>query len=168
MEKKEYIERGAMTDNDIIKALECCVHQNCAECQLNKLAFCMDALGSQALDLINRQKAEIERLQHICAELSKEDEKMVERGEKMCWIPAAVKLPEEDECEYLVIVNGEYTNDEYANGPYATQRFERAVEIALYSEEEGWILEAYPDWDEPVITHWMPLPEPPEVDHDLN
>lgn len=93
---------------------------------------------------------------------------MVECGEKMRWIPAAVKLPEEDKCEYLVLVNGEYTNDEYANGPYATQRFERAVEIALYTEEEGWILEAYPDWDDPVITHWMPLPEPPEVDHDQN
>ena len=93
---------------------------------------------------------------------------MVERGEKMRWISAAVKLPEEDECEYLVIVNGEYTNDEYANGPYATQRFERTVEIALYSKEEGWILEAYPDWDDPVITHWMPLPEPPEVKHDPN
>lgn len=51
-----------MTDNDIIKALECCVHQNCAECQLDKLAFCMDALNSYAHGLIIRQKAEIEGL----------------------------------------------------------------------------------------------------------
>ena len=58
----ELIEQVA-NDNDIIKALECCVHQNCAECQLDELAFCMDALNSYALDLINRQKAENERLQ---------------------------------------------------------------------------------------------------------
>lgn len=63
-----------MTDNDIIKALECCVHQHCAECKLGGLTFCIDALSKYSLDLINRQKAENERLQHICAELSKENE----------------------------------------------------------------------------------------------
>lgn len=51
-----------MTDNDIIKALECCVHQHCAECKLSELTFCIDALSKYSLDLINRQKAEIERL----------------------------------------------------------------------------------------------------------
>ena len=51
-----------MTDNEIIKALECCINDKCQECPLNKL-FCGREVAMQyALDLINRQKAEIERL----------------------------------------------------------------------------------------------------------
>ena len=55
-----------MTDNEIIKALECCVKtefiSDCAKCEM--FAFdCKDILIENALDLINRQKAEIERLQ---------------------------------------------------------------------------------------------------------
>ena len=54
-----------MTDNEIIKALECCIADKCMECPLRKIPKvkgCMNRL-SFALDLINRQKAEIERLQ---------------------------------------------------------------------------------------------------------
>ena len=61
-----------MTDNEIIKALECCsvAGYKCEECPLrvNGLldARCVLTLTNYALDLINRQKAEIERLQsHI-------------------------------------------------------------------------------------------------------
>ncbi|MGN0598670.1 MAG: hypothetical protein ACI4JK_02145 [Oscillospiraceae bacterium] len=53
-----------MTDNEIIKALEHCSNQkyisDCEKCQY--FAFdCRDTLIEQALDLINRQKAEIEK-----------------------------------------------------------------------------------------------------------
>lgn len=56
-----------MTDNEIIKALECCSHRNedfpCDGCPAYNIAqMCMENLMSDALDLINRQKAEIERL----------------------------------------------------------------------------------------------------------
>ena len=55
-----------MTDEQIIKALECCVKtefiSDCAKCEM--FAFdCKDILIENALDLINRQKAEIERLE---------------------------------------------------------------------------------------------------------
>jgi hypothetical protein len=54
-----------MTDDEIIKALECCMKTefitDCAKCEM--LAFdCKDTLIENALNLINRQKAEIERL----------------------------------------------------------------------------------------------------------
>ena len=52
-----------MTDNEIIKALEVCTSelQDCVLCQL--LDNCDPlVLDGQALDLINRQQAEIERL----------------------------------------------------------------------------------------------------------
>lgn len=54
-----------MTDNEIIKALECCVNnQYCWLCVLkDREDDCYDILKS-ALDLINRQKAEIDRLKN--------------------------------------------------------------------------------------------------------
>ena len=53
-----------MTDAEIIKALECCKGRLCAgkECPLFNEGGCLVMLSSNALALINRQKAEIERL----------------------------------------------------------------------------------------------------------
>jgi hypothetical protein len=55
-----------MTDNEIIKALECCfVNIDCTGCPGRDVSCGVDCLllaGTEALDLINRQKAEIDRL----------------------------------------------------------------------------------------------------------
>ena len=52
-----------MTDNEIIKALECCDNCFCEECSYKpKLHNCREELCHDAVDLINRQKAEINRL----------------------------------------------------------------------------------------------------------
>lgn len=51
-----------MTYNDVIKALECCIKSECSKCPL-KRSFCSENVAMEyALALINRQKAEIERL----------------------------------------------------------------------------------------------------------
>lgn len=50
-----------MTDEQIIKALECCINGNCDGCY-NVLYNCMRNAITNALDLINRKNAEIERL----------------------------------------------------------------------------------------------------------
>ena len=59
-----------MEDNEIIKALECCIAPNCGECpifnnkEIRKVpGRCIVTLEKDALDLINRQKEEIERLE---------------------------------------------------------------------------------------------------------
>ena len=53
-----------MTDEQIIKALECCKIGNCDDCPFYGIKEDCDVeLPEEALDLINRQKAEIERLQ---------------------------------------------------------------------------------------------------------
>ena len=57
-----------MTDNEITKGMECVIGNdvNCSECAYQKvLPFpsCRRMCAKNALDLINRQKAEIERLQ---------------------------------------------------------------------------------------------------------
>ena len=53
-----------MQDNEIIKALECCyTYFDCAVCPYEKICTGLNVLTENTLDLINRQKAEIERLQ---------------------------------------------------------------------------------------------------------
>ncbi|MBQ8893388.1 MAG: hypothetical protein IJ043_03155 [Clostridia bacterium] len=63
-----------MTDNEIVKALECCANNpNDCICTESKCPLfgqkCIDILSKDALDLINRQKAEIERLKSGCKKL---------------------------------------------------------------------------------------------------
>lgn len=74
------------TDEDVIKALECCTSAECDKCKWEPRGDCYrgsvecnDDLMRYALDLVNRQRAEIERLrkqgasarsiEELCAEL---------------------------------------------------------------------------------------------------
>ena len=56
-----------MNDEQIVKALECCINPDsgtCSGCPLeenNHLKLCIDIMTQNALDLINRQKAEMEK-----------------------------------------------------------------------------------------------------------
>lgn len=70
-----------MNDNDIIKALECCINgEGCNDrCPYHKYqheVHCIEQHGHDLLDLINRLQTEIGRLNHIRAELSKEIDKL--------------------------------------------------------------------------------------------
>lgn len=63
-----------MTDNEIIKALECCKNGRCDDrCPFYGIKEdCEVELPEEALDLINRQQAEIERLKEQNVRLNKE------------------------------------------------------------------------------------------------
>ena len=53
-----------MNDNEMVKALECCMNGHCEDdCPFSKTREHCFNLDSLTLDLINRLKAEIERLQ---------------------------------------------------------------------------------------------------------
>jgi septation ring formation regulator EzrA len=59
-----------MTNNEIVKALDCCSKMHdCRECVFWEMhsAQCVSELLSNTLDLINSQKAEIERLKEAYA-----------------------------------------------------------------------------------------------------
>lgn len=60
-----------MTDNDIIKALECCKSPipMCDDCPVGESDMCFDFLKDYAIDLIKRQKAELEKTGEKWAEL---------------------------------------------------------------------------------------------------
>lgn len=53
-----------MSDEEITKALECCgdPYSVCAECPIKDDHGCNEKLANYALDIINRQQAEIEKL----------------------------------------------------------------------------------------------------------
>ena len=67
------LEGYEMTDNEIIKALDCCGFEYgnlCSVCPKYEKDndFCQEELHNYALNLINRQQAEIEKLKKILAE----------------------------------------------------------------------------------------------------
>lgn len=70
------------------------------------------------------------------------------------WVNANKQLPNTDEL-VLVIVSGK---------PQENIEFIDAYEFATYNREEGWIVEAYPMWENPQISYWISLPEPPRED----
>lgn len=67
------------------------------------------------------------------------------------WISVKDRLPEL-EGVFLAIVDGK---------PNETVELIGAVELAEYWKDEGWFIEAYPEWEYPNITHWMPIPRTP-------
>lgn len=63
-----------MDDLEIIKALGCCCNHSCVECfyaKCDSYEACTSSLHSAALDLINRQRAEIEKLSNHILDLTK-------------------------------------------------------------------------------------------------
>lgn len=71
------------------------------------------------------------------------------------WIPVSERLPEdEDDGEtVLAVVFGK---------PHKNITLHHAIMTAEYFYQGGWLVYEYPEWENPTVTHWMPLPEPPE------
>lgn len=106
---------------------------------LTELASCdVDAVGLAAADQLENQSA------HIAA-LQKEIEKL--RGQVPQWIPVAERLPEDPVKKVLVFVPHTHGN---------------IVDSGRYLGSDGWVLEGW-YLTQTAVTHWMPLPEPPEV-----
>ncbi len=76
------------------------------------------------------------------------------------WIGVEVRLPE-DYRRVLIIASGR---------PEKGVLLENSIEIADFwakgddCAENRWTVETYPDWDDPQVTHWMPLPESPSIE----
>ena len=72
------------------------------------------------------------------------------------WIPCSERLPEYSDDLVLVQVSGK---------PHMNITLLDALCLANYSEDEGWMLELYPEWKTPDVIAWMPLPAPyrPEI-----
>lgn len=102
----------------------------------------LDDTGAQALALA----AEVSELrQELEAAKTLQD---------AAWISVKERLPEDD-VMVLCTVSGK---------PRDWITLDGAIEIASHSRAEGWIVETWPEWEDPKVTHWAPLPEPPKED----
>ena len=68
------------------------------------------------------------------------------------WIKCNEKLPESTNL-VLAVASGK---------PHENITLHSAIVIASFLGKEGWLVEEYPDWETPEVTHWMPLPELPK------
>ena len=104
-----------MTDNDIMEALECCtnpkVHKKCPRAKFVDVCNdgCIHLLMKQALDLINRQKAEIEKLKE---QLDGETVKNMRLGheseaklDKIHYLKTEIDMLQEENCKQAEMIN---------------------------------------------------------------
>lgn len=164
MEDKNLVNKPVDVDA-IIKALRCASApgdpiEDCKKCPFgetenltpeqseqlgtDELVSCdIDRVGMEAADRLANDQT------HIAA-LKQEIEKL--RSDRR-WIPVTERLPVGDN-QVLVVASGK---------PRENIELVHAVEIAsLY--DDGWCLETWPEWTGAVVTHWMPMPEAPEVE----
>ena len=155
-----------MKTNEIIAGLRNCVttqFTGCKDCPAYcRSSNCLNRLHTAAADTLETQQARIAELEaelkderhrhdrYVDFELAEADELARVKAERR-WIPVTEWLPEPD-TQVLAIVSGRWENI----------TFDRAYELVSWSAYEGWIIEAWPELEDPEVTHWMPLPEPPK------
>lgn len=71
------------------------------------------------------------------------------------WIPVEERLPEGDDFVLVTVT-----------GIYNALTFSSAIQLASYCKDDGWFIEGYPDWENPNVSAWRPLPEPYRPDRE--
>lgn len=99
-------------------------------------------------DIVNGMKNAQKRIDAIQMAIS-----ALREQEERRWIPVTERLPDND--DFVLVV---------ASGQAGNIRLDNAFELGQFSMSEGWILEMWPEWEDPKVTHWMPMPEPPEAE----
>ena len=67
------------------------------------------------------------------------------------WRDTRKNLPPDSET-VLAVVSGKWRNLEFVD----------AYELACCYADEGWVLESWPEWDNPDVPYWRHLPDTPE------
>ena len=149
-----------MTDKSILQALRCCAEGECKDCAMHEdKQRCQENLLDKAAEAIERLTAENAELRKeiewkdmvIALAQRKQTEAEAERDalrEKQRWIPVTERLPERD-----VQVHGWYKDN-----PFSQYR----PEVVAWNGN-GWVF-VYAHRYVTNVTHWMPLPEAPEVE----
>ena len=150
-----------MRDQELVNALRylCPGNFTCARCEYEPVCHGDDcAIIQKAADRIANQSAHIaalqqeieklrgqnEQLREAAALVAKESAELLERR----WIPVEERLPEDPVKKVLVFVPHTHGN---------------IVDSGRYLGSDGWVLDGW-YLTQTAVTHWMPLPEPPEVE----
>lgn len=165
-----------MTNQELVTALRNCEKEgHCDTCPARGSAnsfsaVCIAVLQGQAANALENAEnhvmalqKEIETLRAQLTTVQHQNEQLREANaltvkattDRLCreWIPVEERLPE-DCADVLALVRG----------LHGRCTFERAPMLCAWFEDEGWFCNEYPDWDNPIVTHWTPLPEPPKED----
>ena len=132
-----------VTDKEIIKALECCGKNHitgstdaCEHCFLQNSAMCVTELIYKALDLINRQQAEIEKHKNNCESCGAKTRVCIENlqnniAEKQAEIERLQKHSKKvlETCSRVTKANDERNNDIF-QGAIEVVRAEAIKEFA--------------------------------------
>ncbi len=76
--------------------------------------------------------------------------KLHEERRKHRWIPVEQRLPDTEDNLVLIQVS---------RRPEGSIELDNALCLAFYNQEEGWILELFPEWEGAQPVAWMPLPD---------
>ena len=76
------------------------------------------------------------------------------------WISVTERLPERDK-EVLLIVHG-WEDRLYYTGCLHRQEAERSWLTGIESKASDWKIWGFSYLRDPIVTHWMPLPNPPK------
>lgn len=159
-----------MTDQELIQALRACANGRCQSCPQSKRYLrcstrCITEVTRLAADKIANQQTNILALQKAIEDLRDQNEQLREAAALVTkesaellecqWIPVTERLPGYNARVLAIDVyngNGDedigiWTREEYPNDP-----------DGCWIDDRGW----WHALDE--ATHWMPLPEPPDVE----
>lgn len=161
-----------MTNHELAAALRNCEKEgHCDTCPARDSAnpfsaACIAVLQGQAANALENAenhvmalRKEIETLRAQLTTVQHQNEQLREANaltvkattDRLCreWVSVKERLPDREE-DVLVLVSGKFKNC----------TFDHAYMIGIYAGPFGWILNEYPEWENPGVTHWMPLPEP--------
>ena len=161
-----------METNEIMKALRvCATTKPCSECPYEVDEGKCWTKDFAAAELIEKQERQIQTLkwerdvavEQAAMEIQELRNSLAVLGQANAalrdkvpeWIPVTERLPEPGKM-VLLTVSGKVKNISLVD----------AYELGEFNTDEGWILEMWPEWEDPKVTYWMPLPELPEEEKD--
>lgn len=171
-----------MTREELIKALRCfasedyCPFDECNE----KCPYWMET-DKYDIDNPNAEISDVHQLCYAAADLLEQDvppTDMVpkdfhdrcmemEIGRRMLleqnapkWISVKDRLPEHGKQVFLIAYGWSHTT--IYLGRLEHMSSETSCLTGITSKESKWCIRGWPYLKEPVVTHWMPLPEPPK------
>lgn len=119
-----------MTDNEIIKALECCaIKHNCADCPQLGNKKCIDTAMKGVLELTALQKAEIERLENDI------EAKEIEYGDMVDQCKSVEKHLEKAKAEAVKEFAESLKEKAYTPKPYGMAKVVDGYEIDILVKE---------------------------------
>ena len=141
-----------MTNQELAAALRKCGRVegpgDCVACRFYKgddAALCIPRMTAACADALENSESHVMALQQEIERLRGQIERQ--------WISVEERIPETT-YDVMVLVSGTFGN----------VTFENTQMIGSILDDGEWFVNEYPEWDNPGVTHWMPLPEPPSTE----